>query len=814
MRPDGLFLVALAALLGAGAATSPAATLAGALAAAVVLLLRLRLALVLVPVMGLAFAAGAWRAREALGAFQAAHGEVSGMLAKGAPCAGTGLVVASPVRFDDRESLVLETDALTCAGRPMGERALRLSAPPEGRRRGDRVAFEGRLRSVELLTNADLPSPWPRAALAGLVLTGRVEQTALLSAGAGLRAAVDGARQAARERILAGYAEPAASLARALVLGENDLDPEDRYAFQRSGLAHLLAVSGTHLVVAVVLVVSALRWLLVRITPLSRRCDVSRFSSLLGALAALLYADFSGGSGSAWRAAWMLAVVFGARALSRRTTPLRAVGASILVGWALEPLLLFDLSFLLSVAATAGLLFASGSVSRRLERAVTSAPLRFLLSSLVATGAAQLACTPLLALLGPGTTLAGSLANVVAGPVGELFALPLALVHPLVAELPGLGRGVALAASGALLAVRALAHGAAAVTWAQVPVPPPSAWHFAVLAVGALSVWLTPGGTRFWRFSTRKLGLLALAGALAAVELATLRAAQPLGRLRVTFVDVGQGDAALVDLPNGAALLIDGGADQPDMGARVLLPLLRARRRRALDALVMTHPDRDHLGGLPSVAREVPAGALWSPGGAAEESSPLFRALAESVTASGGRRVTADALCGRSLSAGDARLEVLSPCPDPARAAGEADPLASASTNNRSLVLRVTLGRRSVLLVGDAELPAERALLAQREAGRAGGEPPDDERALGGLRSDVLKVGHHGSKTSSGRAFLAQVAPAAAVISLGAGNRHGHPSPSVAARLAATGALVARTDEAGSVTWETDGERMWLSTAR
>src|SRR5690606_32259385 len=141
-----------------------------------------------------------------------------------------------------------------------------------------------------------------------------------------------------------------------LVLGENDLASEDDEAFKKSGLSHLLAVSGTHLVFAVVTLVTALRALLLRWEWLARRTHVTPIASCVGILLALVYADFSGGSGSAWRAAWMLVFVFGARMAERRPDPARVLALTLFVGALLDPLVLFDISFMLSLAATAGLL--------------------------------------------------------------------------------------------------------------------------------------------------------------------------------------------------------------------------------------------------------------------------------------------------------------------------------------------------------------------------------------------------------------------------------------------------------------------------
>src|SRR5690606_7750351 len=211
--------------------------------------------------------------------------------------------------------------------------------------------------------------------------------------GRGLSALIDCARSAVRERILATFAPAAAPLARALVLGENDLEEEDDTAFKKSGLSHLLAVSGTHLVFAVVSIVRAFAAVLVRIERLSAARDVGRMAALFGMVLAPLYADFAGGSGSAWRAAWMLMAVFAARALGRMTCASRALARSVITGWAFDPLVAFDVSFLLSAAATAGLLVLGGPLGRPCER-LRSRPARAFGKAIATTLAAMAPCAP------------------------------------------------------------------------------------------------------------------------------------------------------------------------------------------------------------------------------------------------------------------------------------------------------------------------------------------------------------------------------------------------------------------------------------
>ncbi len=268
----------------------------------------------------------------------------------------------------------------------------------------------------------------------------------------------------------------------------------------------------------------------------------------------------------------------------------------------------------------------------------------------------------------------------------------------------------------------------------------------------------------------------------------------PTGELRVTALDVGQGDSLLVDLPDGRLLLIDGGGfvgSPVDPGERVLIPELRARRRRRVDIVVLSHPHPDHFTGLVSALRSVEVGELWDTGqgrreGAGATYATLIQNLRDRNIPIRGPRD----LCGRPLRFGAAKASVLAPCPDfvPGRGA-----------NDNSFVIRIELAQRAVLLTGDAERQEEEELLDRRSTS---------------LRADLLKVGHHGSRTSTSPALLARVNPAIAMISCGVRNRFGHPHPETLETLARHGVTPLRTDTSGAISWTTDGHAMFVEVAR
>jgi competence protein ComEC len=728
--------------------------------------------------------------RAALERFEARR--VAARDALGAPvrCAAEVTIAASPTVGGGTAISIASAAELDCEGRTLiGPFRMRLYGGPEGLGRGDRLEIVEQVAPLRLFRNVETGDPTPGAARRGAVISGSVLSAALVERGRGLRQLIDRARAHCRRRILATFSPRAAPLARALVLGESDLDADDDDAFKKSGLSHLLAVSGTHLVFAVLSLVRALTFLLIRIESIAARLDAARIAAAFGALLALLYADFAGGSGSAWRAAWMLSAGLGVRALGRHPSTLRSVAASLLVGAALDPLAAFDLSFLLSIAATLGLIVIGQPLAERCER-VAFRPLRWFLLSMAATVASMVPCAPLLALLSDDLGLAGLLANAVAAPLGEVVALPLCLTHALTAPLPWLEQGIALVASGALLVVRVVARASASATFLALPVPEPSAWQLALLGVAAVGALRAPR-----RRGLHSARLAALAVALVAVELALGHAGKPLDRLRVTALDVEQGDSTLVDFPDGRLMLVDAGGfvgSPVDPGRAVVKPLLRVRRRDRVDVAVLSHPHPDHFGGLASALRGVEVGEFWDSGqGESEGAGPAYAALLRELRARSVPILRPRELCGRPRSFGAATVEVLGPCPDfvPRRDA-----------NDNSLVLRITFGARAVLLTGDAEHEEEAELL----------------RAHGArLRADLLKVGHHGSRTSSTPGFLAAVTPAVATISCGVRNRFGHPHRETLESFGRAGIFALRLDRTGSVVWQSDGRssELWSFSA-
>jgi len=389
--------------------------------------------------------------------------------------------------------------------------------------------------------------------------------------------------------------------------------------------------------------------------------------------------------------------------------------------------------------------------------------------------------------------LAGLVANVVAAPLGESVALPLCLGHLVLAPIPPLERGAALVASGALLIVKRIAWLSADASFLGITLPEPGRFQLSAIVVFVVG-WCALQSAAFRDLSARSRRCAKLAWvassllACSGLEFAARRAGRPLDVIRASALDVGQGDSNLIDLPNGACILIDGGGfvgSPVDPGQAVVLPVLRARRRSRVDIVVLSHPHPDHFTGLVSALEQLEVGEFWDSGqGEAEGAGPLYAELLRSLRARGVAIRQPRDLCGKPRRFGGAEVRVLAPCPSftPKRGA-----------NDNSLVLSVAYGQRRFLFTGDAE-QEEEAELIQHHAAE--------------LRADYLKVSHHGSRTSTGEAFLSLVAPALATLSCGVRNRFGHPHSPTVERLAAHAVRTLRLDRSGSVEVTSDGHSL------
>ncbi len=601
-----------------------------------------------------------------------------------------------------------------------------------------------------------------------------------------------------------------------------------RVGFERTGSFHMLVVSGFHLAI----VAGFIFWL-------ARRLRLPRVpATFLTIAASFAYALFTGFGTPVQRSFWMVTLYLLGRLLYRDRSPLNTIGFAALCLLAVSPRSLFDSSFqmtLLAVISIAGIaapllqgsihpyitamrdlrlvaidaklpprlaqfrvmlrMFAAslqaaahGSFEGRIAWQIFPSAVRFLLRAselIVVSCIVELAMALPMAVYFHRITLFALPVNLFILPL-LVVLMPAALITLLVAFI-----GPAYAVVPAMLVALPLHFGAALVrffgslTLADVRIPAPPLWQAAVfcalLAAAIALASLAALSTHAW--PPRAAWAALVIAAIAAIAPRPIQ--HPHDALLMEAIDVGQGDSLLLITPDGKTLLIDGGgfgggphqAPQDfDIGEEVVSAALWSRGIRQLDAVALTHAHSDHMGGLPAVLRNFHPGELWV------GNNPRFGAYDALLDEAAHLRIRVRSLrAGDALSFGDTHINVLAPFRD-------YQPGLEPS-NNDSLVLHMAYGATSVMLEGDAEAPIENAMLA---------EP--------GLQSTLLKVGHHGSITSTRPEFLARVDPQWAIISCGLRNRYGHPRQEVLEELQAAKVRTFRTDLNGITCFRLDGK--------
>lgn len=615
------------------------------------------------------------------------------------------------------------------------------------------------------------------------------------------RTRLEGLRRDAGELLTRVLPEPEAGLAAGILIGLRDrVDRGVAATFTTAGVSHIVAISGWNIAI-VAAAIGAFAGRLGR-----RRRTVVTVAAIVA------YIVFAGASPSVLRAGAMAGVVLFARETGRAGRAAAALGWAVALLLLVDPGHIGDAGFQLSTLATGGLIAWATPLTERLDRWTRGRLPRWLSESLGVSLAAQAATLPIV------LVSFGRLA--VIAPAVNLLVVPLvapAMAAGLVAMLGGAlvaggapeAVGMVLAAPGwvALRLIIGIVDVAASIPMASVSFEPATG---AVLGFGSALLAAAVIGLRRRRGRGRRpvdvaRGLdrsrptatsprampLRLASASLVVAIAVAGAVaitRPAGVARVTVLDVGQGDAILVEGSQGGRLLVDGGPD-PD---RLLVELDRRIPPwdRRIDVVVLSHPHEDHVAGLALLLDRYRVGRVLEPG--MRGPGPGYTAWLERVGRPG-RAIRASIAAGDRLSVDEIGLSVLWPI----RGQVPAEPTDTGTgINNVSVVLLGSVGDRRFLLAGDVEEEIDPTLLT-------GGLP----------RLDLLKVAHHGSRTATTEEFVSAVRPRVAIASAGAGNPYGHPARATLERLAVSGARVYRTDQDGSVTVTFDASGMTVKTA-
>ncbi len=615
---------------------------------------------------------------------------------------------------------------------------------------------------------------------------------------------------------------PAAVL-RALIIGDKSrIDPEVRQDFQSVGAAHVLAISGLHVGTVAFLAYQVWWWLLGRSRYLLIAWSVPKSAAILTVPVVLVYAVLAGGSVSTWRAVTMACVFLGAILFDQKEEGMRSLALAALIICSLWPGAVFDASFQLSFAAVLAILlglhrFRAGREpaeeteawwqqgwARRLVRPLSlfcvvslsamagSLPLvavHFHIVSFVGL-LANLLVVPLLGsgVIVPGLVAAGIVSLLSRHNVRKIVVILGLIAVALLAVNVGAAAVLVKLAGWIVQAMVWLVETLAAFPYAATYIVTPTPFEIALFYGLCVTLLFF---SRITPPALRKMLLVCLVGAVLIDGGYWIAQRYFRTGLRVTFLDVGQGDATVIEFPGSHVMVIDGGgflSQTFDSGEAILAPFLWQKKIGRVDTLVLTHPHLDHYGGLEFLARHFGVASFWS-NGRQSKGSRRFTALGEILTE---RDIERHVLCrGADVprpEIGGVRIQVLHP---PCGRTG-------LDTNNSSLVLRLSHGEVDVLLTGDVEATAEAMLLSTQ----------------GTLDSEILKVPHHGSRTSSSPRFLEAVSPDVAVASLGHLNRFDFPSPEVVERYERQDVELLRTDTAGAVTITSDSRGYRMAVTR
>lgn len=544
------------------------------------------------------------------------------------------------------------------------------------------------------------------------------------------------------------------------------LDPDLKDSYKKVGLAHLLVASGTQVSILIGVCLMIIR--------------TCRLPIGLGVIATtlinILFAIMTGCGASIIRAAIMGEITLLGVWLNREGEIYNSLGLAALILMIFDPLVIFGLSFQLTFAATWALVYLAPHLEKKYK---LPPPLAISLAPILAT-------LPITLYNFNQFSVAALLVNTLVMPWVEILTvLGFASTALGTIFLP-----IATILNGALLLILKLFN-EIVYTFSAIPgaclyfsAPP----FILILAYYAgLIAWVEGlmNKKNLLKYSLLLLVLL--------IWSAAFSPSSAIKGLTVSVIDVGQGDSILVESPSGKTMLIDGGPKykRGDAGRSFVLPFLHKKGINKLDIVVLTHPHDDHVGGLPSVLKDLPVGLVMDSG-----QPHTSRAYLDFLKLIDQKKIPYKlARAGQEIDlGGGVRGEVLNP---------QEPFIEESALNNNSVVIRLVFGKVAIMLTGDMEREGEQRVLGSLDSAR--------DKLGTVLKSQVLKAGHHGSRTSSSMEFLEAVQPEAALISVGAKNKFRHPHPSTMKKFEELGIKVYRTDLNGDIAVSTDGERYTIS---
>ena len=735
----------------------------------------------------------------------------------------TGVIESSPVTAGLRQSFIIRTEALgdgASLKKVVGKLRVSLSGRDPILNPGDRISFIGRIRPVQSFRNPGGFDYDRHLALKGVWATatgqGQSVRVRASSIPVGPEVWISPARKTVASLIDEVSHGDAAAILKALLLGDrgsvSDTLSED---FQRTGLGHLLAISGLHVGLTATVVFFIFSRCFGYVPGLLRRAWTKKAAVVPALLAVWCYGMLAGMSPSTQRAVIMVTVFLATFLLERPHDTLNSVAVAALAILIIQPPALFAVSFQLSFMSVVAIVLGLSlipkhdpSSSQGMRQAVFRRIAVFVSVSL----AAIMGTLPLVLYYFNETSLIGIVTNLVFIPIIGFGVVPLGLLsiflYPLSASMAAWG----LKLCGIILAkALSLVHMAALLPFAAVKTVTPSCieiiFYYCLLAAGGYLVQAYISGRRndMSAGSRQRPGFFRFAVVISAIAVTGIVLDSLYWgyqrfwskTMRVTIIDVGHGSAGLVEIPGGEVLLIDGGGFSDnatfDVGRRIVAPLLWRKKIRTVRTLILSHPDSDHLNGLIYISRHFHVARILSNSESAET-----RGYAELVSTAREKGIDMPdfSRLDRSWSMGEVEMDLLYPLPGFMEKRQTGLPR---DRNNNSLVLWISFDGVSFLFPGDIMATAEMELIDA-----SGSE----------LSSRVLVAPHHGSRSSGTRLFLEAVKPEIVVVSTGWDDRFGALHPEVRESYDRSGARIFTTAEHGAVTFTTDGKQIWVKTEK
>lgn len=583
--------------------------------------------------------------------------------------------------------------------------------------------------------------------------------------------------------------QPGRGVLKALLIGErSEIGDEVKEAFISSGAVHILAISGLHLGIIVTIIFFCIEALLRRSQWIMLNYDIRKIAALTTFPPMIAYILITGFPISTIRAGIMAACFLLSILFDRFRNPLNTLAVAAFFILVASPTSIWDVSFQLSFVSVLGIILIAPPLYRffypagplaLLQRQEERGVVRWIILSFASSIAAIVCTAPVVAYHFQRLSTVALLSNCLVIPLVGFCILPIGLLSlPLIPIFP---QAAAICAKGAALLSTWMIEGVDAISslpFASLYLPGPTIPE--MIAYYAIIVAFCLRPIRPVRAHLLAIGIAFFIFDGAYWVITNLSA----HTLRITFLDVGQGDCALVEFPRGKRMLIDGGGlyGDFDVGEKVIARFLWKKRILSIDYLVLSHPEPDHYKGLLFITAHFRPSEFWHNGMPGE--GPLYRELLDLIRKKGVRMV--EVADGFSCLIDRVKIEAL----HPPRGSRWGEPRKRGWVNNNSLVLALTYGDHRFLFTGDIEHQGEKRLIAAKRS----------------LKADLIKVPHHGGKSSSSEEFIRLISPRYAIISVGYANPYHLPSQEVISRYARHGCLVLRTDRDGAIKVRSDGK--------